>query len=97
VSPIFQPNLSASFLPIAQPRWSASSAWYWSGGTWNSGYMAKKGSSSTAMFGKKLLQSVVEDESLSSALPSFFAGREPPNQFVIATRATPGTDWILAP
>ena len=97
MSPIFQPNLSASFRPIAQPRWSWRSAWYWSGGTWYSGYIAKKGSSSTARFGKKLLQSVVEDESSSAALPSFFAGSEPPNQFAIATRSTPGTDWIRDP
>ena len=96
MSPIFQPNLSASFLPITQPRWSCRSARYWSGGIWYSGYIARKGSSSTARFGKKLLQSVVEDEPLS-ALPSFFAGSEPPNQFAIATRLTPGTDWIRAP
>ena len=48
------------------------------------------------MFGKKLLQSVVELESASPLLPSFFAGSEPPNQVVIATRLTPGTDWIRA-
>ena len=47
------------------------------------------------MFGKKLLQSVVVASSpVPSALPSFFAGREPPNQEVVATRLTPGTDWM---
>ena len=86
--------MSASFLPIAQPRWSSRSARNWSGGTSNSGYIAKNGSSSTAMFGKKLLQSVV---SASAALPSFFAGSAPPNQLTRATRSMPGTDWIRAP
>src|SRR4029453_17470403 len=45
------------------------------------------------MFGKKLLQSVAASSS-SPALPSFLAGSEPPNQEVVATRLTPGTDWM---
>src|SRR5262249_16130800 len=94
VSPTFQPNLVASLRPITQPRWSSRNAFICSGGIRYSGYMAKKGSGSTAMFGKKLLQSVVEDELSFSALPSFLAGSEPPNQEVMATRLTPGTDKI---
>ena len=70
-------------------------AWHWSGGIWNSGYIAKYGSASTAKFGKKLLQSVVGLRP-SSALPSFLAGSEPPNQVVMATRFTPGTAWMRA-
>ena len=73
-----------------RPRRSPCSAWYWSGGTSYSGYIARKGSSSTARFGKKLLQSVVELSPSASLLPSFFAGSEPPNQLLIATRSTPG-------
>src|SRR6185503_17460210 len=48
------------------------------------------------MLGKKLLQSVVLSEP-SSAFPSFLAGREPPNQEVVATRFTPGTAAMRAP
>src|SRR5262245_11156672 len=96
VSPTFQLNFFASLRPMMQPRWSCMKAWYSSGGILYSGYMARKGSASTAMFGKKLLQSVVEDES-SSPLPSFFAGSEPPNQEVTATRFTPGTDRMRLP
>ena len=47
------------------------------------------------MFGKKLLQSVVAGSSpVASSLPSFFAGSDPPNQEVVATRFTPGTPWM---
>ena len=97
MSPIFQPYLFASLRPITQPRWSAMSARYWSGGSWYSGYIARKGSTSTARFVKKLLQSVVELSEPGSLLPSFFAGSEPPNQLEMATRSTPGTAWMRAP
>ncbi len=40
-SPIFQPNLSASFLPTTQPRRSPMKSRNWSGGTMSSGLMAK--------------------------------------------------------
>src|SRR5438552_5275655 len=95
-SPIFQPYLLASFLPIAAPCRSWRKGCHWSGGTLNSGYMAKYGSASTPMFGKKLDQSVVESDP-ASALPSFLAGSDPPNQLVVATRFTPGTDWMRLP
>lgn len=52
--------------------------------------------SSTAMFGKKLLQSVVASAS-PSAFPSFLAGSEPPNHVVLATFFTPGTAWMRGP
>jgi hypothetical protein len=68
---------------------SSMKARYWSGGISNSGYIWKYGSASTAMLGKNWLQSVVVSAP-ASALPSFLAGREPPNQAVVATRLTPG-------
>src|SRR5262245_1514568 len=95
-SPGFQPNLSASLRPMMQPCWSWRKACHWSGGIWYSGDMAKNGSASTAMFVKNLLKSVV-DSARASALPSFLAGSEAPSQLVMATRLTPGTDWIRLP
>ncbi len=95
-SPTFQLNFFASLLPMTQPWRVSMKLFHWSGGMTSSGYMAKYFSASTAMLLKKLLQSVVESPSLASAsaCPSFFAGREPPNQMVFATRFTPGTDWM---
>ena len=79
--------------PITQPRRSCRKAWYWSGGICHSGYIANIGSGSTARFGKKLLKSAVDEASLGR-FSSFFAGSEPPNQLHVATRLTPGTDWM---
>ena len=93
MSPTFHPNLWASLRPMTHPRRSCRKARYWSGGISYSGYMAKKGSASTAMFWKKLLQSFVDEEP-SSDLSSFFASSWPPNQAVRATRFTPSTAWM---
>ncbi len=84
---------------MTQPRWSWRKAWYWSGGVWYSGYIAKKGSGSTAQLGKYVDQSFVDDSAsgFPASFASFFAGRNPPNQVLFATRFTPATDWILAP
>ena len=97
LSPTFQLNFFASLLPMTQPDRVCSRDFHCSGGITISGYIAKYVSTSTAMLLKKLLQSVVAASSpvAPSACPSFFAGSDPPNQAVFATRLTPGIDWSL--